>query len=634
MINIYYIVAALILTPWSHSLKAASLSPGLLESLEKIQSIEAVEEKKYPSYKQASQDELTKLIAGKKTFALNGLFLQRALLSTDHKWMAFLEHNPCALADLLWLKLLGLDKQMDSALLDVQNNQASFDQAWVSFSSYAKYLFSSACPESQKTAYAYSPKMMKESLKKISVKKQIGMTACRLEHEKLLKSSEAIYLCYLVDQAKDGQQKLSQAKIQKNSTLLNQYKKNILDAMSIKEYLGEDQFNYYDTFCENTDQPEKFCKRYYSEDYWIKLAQNSNKSFLFDVLCPNKKNPSQCAQSLGQSKDQCTTLLSNFPALTPRPLCAENSAALNASNMEITSFDCPGNIEHLGVTNIMRLRDFFQPQKNPVSQPNRCDTEVNASFYEWTKSLKLHSWWGKEFCYQNNLMASPVCAPFILSSHTVSNNFSLALSNLLKKQKIMDQSYTCLEISSKEFNSSQLKFQSGCWIITNPSCTSTSCPINITIDGRDLSSHVTQKGITEFPYQEFNEKNRYQNAQYYLQKEMQLNAIELKNVLSLVQFLTQAPLSLVHGIGCAQDLLPNAFKQYSLSSCQPLPFIVSGALQDEQKNWMLSTKLSIDGNFVSRLIPWPVLISAVEHFATQHPQNAWSLIGLRKEKTP
>jgi hypothetical protein len=94
-------------------------------------------------------------------------------------------------------------------------------------------------------------------------------------------------------------------------------------------------------------------------------------------------------------------------------------------------------------------------------------------------------------------------------------------------------------------------------------------------------------------------------------------------------YLDKIPGSIIHGVGCAEDLLPEFFPRNSINGCHPLPFIVDGHIEKDNTS-LLVFRSAIDDVHTPRLILWQNIFNAVSAYQLLHPLNTWTLYGIKK----
>ena len=112
-----------------------------------------------------------------------------------------------------------------------------------------------------------------------------------------------------------------------------------------------------------------------------------------------------------------------------------------------------------------------------------------------------------------------------------------------------------------------------------------------------------------------------------LEEVYKLKPRQLRNLTNLEVYLRQKPNGIIHGVGCAEDILPQFFKRKSFNFCTPIPFILDGIVTVNE-NKVLVTRTAYDDIHSPRLIPWNWIFTGVMKYQNHHPLNQWNLYGL------
>ena len=415
----------------------------------------------------------------------------------------------------------------------------------------------------------------------------------------------------------------------------------MLQSLKVKELLGIENFDYLRNVCENLNQEEKFCNYFFSSDYWKKKIINKDFEKLLQPVCPDL-SPSDCANKINRNNNFCFWSMLDYPGLMPRPGCQESSTALNYSKLNITYRDCPGRIYNTNITNASRILTYFGYDKilfaknNKIqlpdsqwSQTDICSANVATAFLDFLHKIQWDDIWNAKSCFEDKLQRKNLCAPYILSN-LPSSAFSLSstVTEILKKAKRMDKSYTCQIIDYKKFDNKLLNYRTGCWILITNNGELTSSQFKVVVDDRELRDVFTVQGSVHFAYQSFLNTNQYNNFQFKIEKELGIKNYNIKTLPELISFL-QKPMSLVHGIGCLEELLPDFFPALSINSCNPVSFIIGGFIPSKNlAEAAIVVHTALDEIASPRLLPWHQIVSAVEACQKIHPQLTWSLYGL------
>lgn len=636
---------------------AQPLIPGIFETLEVLiknnaRLTPASENFNYPEAKK----KLQKLATNGITFYTDPNFIQTILLHTPQNYLALLNNNPCALADLAWL---GLIKNSTGSIKQVpllySANQASYEKLWIDRETWAKYLMTYQCPASQEAAYMFSSKNLEHTLKKFSFVPPKSENQCQDQWKDLLTKPTSPYYCYLVQAIQKGKEGLRSLELFSNLSPSEEksLKQVALQGLKVEEWLGEKNVKYLSHFCANTYNVNNFCKKFFEENFWLKKFQNNAQDSSLLPFCEeNGKNIGaaklgKCLEKLFSNPANCTSSVPQLSSLTPRPYCDEASTALDHSRLDINYRDCPGKLSNEAIINGARLllhfgfiSDFKKSKQTqaPLSFPystQNCSSNLSEAFIDFTHQIKLDSFWGVEICLKDLLNKKSYCAPFLYDQNP---NSPYAIVNvvteLLIKKKNMDKNYACNFIAESSYDRNLLKYRSGCWVLVNPNCQQLQCSLKVFVDDRELRDIFEVKGAPDFAYQPFDEKSQYYNFENLLTHELHLETNNIHTFSELQNFFSQNNKNMVHGVGCAEELLPNHFEQDSMQYCTPLPFILDGFVAKNSNganDQYVVLHTAIDEIASARATPWQQIILAVEAYQKYHPQNIWSLHGLSKK---
>src|SRR5690606_13996261 len=119
---------------------------------------------------------------------------------------------------------------------------------------------------------------------------------------------------------------------------------------------------------------------------------------------------------------------------------------------------------------------------------------------------------------------------------------------------------------------------------------------------------ITIKGRANIPYYPLTVREERFSQNYLLTHDFKKNGRKMINLSSIQKFFKKKKSGIVHGIGCAEDLLPGFFKAQTINQCTPLPFIISGIL-NEKDNVVFVTRTAVDSLQAPRLISWSSILS-------------------------
>jgi len=311
------------------------------------------------------------------------------------------------------------------------------------------------------------------------------------------------------------------------------------------------------------------------------------------------------------------------------PNCDQTSTSLNHSKLISDYQDCPGNVDNEALTNVNRIVNHFAPRKI-VTLPETCAGEANYSFAKLNFDIKYDKGWPLKVCFLNRVNNKEECLPYIPGSRPNEPlSEDLVIAKILYLHKGASPKTICKLVSSKKYSPVRTDFKSGCFIVYNPEkCTALTCEKKVIWDEKEHKD-IRFIGTPIFEYF----PSAYTNDRYavtnLLSEARGIQSRSIKNLTDMKFYLDKIPNSIIHGIGCAEDLIPENYKRESINQCQPIPFIIDGYFVKNAENFLV-TRTAIDDLYAPRLITWPSIYNAVTAYKELHPFNSWTLYGLKK----
>jgi hypothetical protein len=114
---------------------------------------------------------------------------------------------------------------------------------------------------------------------------------------------------------------------------------------------------------------------------------------------------------------------------------------------------------------------------------------------------------------------------------------------------------------------------------------------------------------------------------YLLTRDFKQSGKSLNNLSGITKFFKSSNKGIIHGVGCAEFLLPTFFKLRSINQCTPLPFIIDGMIKEVDKT-VFTTRTAVDSLQAPRLISWSSIYSGVKSYQQLHPLKMWTMYGL------
>jgi len=182
-------------------------------------------------------------------------------------------------------------------------------------------------------------------------------------------------------------------------------------------------------------------------------------------------------------------------------------------------------------------------------------------------------------------------------------------------------------VDSEDYNSILLEFKSGCYIVFDRSkCFVSQCKTKIIYNDR-IINHIKLKNRVAIDYFPSSISNERFSQHYLLTRDYRQNGRSLNSLIGINGFFKKSKKGIIHGVGCAEDLLPSFFKAQAFNQCSPLPFIIDGMIRENDKT-IFVTRTALDSLQAPRLINWSLVFSAVKSYQRIHPLRLWTLYGL------
>ena len=447
------------------------------------------------------------------------------------------------------------------------------------------------------------------------------------------------YLCGIHEKIEDGERAELQLTQTPASELLT--RRVLGSKIKVKEEISKltsvFQRNYIGSLCKGLDDKEKFCSPFLTDEIWPKIVAGEKPAWLIDRQCQellgkdviSGQDLIACAGRLKKQNNLCTILGSKqYPALFPKPNCSELSDALLNSKLVTRYRDCPGNLDNGTITNGFRLWSHFLGTNDQVSSVE-C-AQVPALAYA-TESLKVDpkEGWPLEICFNNRASEARECLPYVpgpSKTSPLSENF--IIKKILVNNYEMSPDSECKVIRGTNYNPSLLEFKNGCFIIYQENiCTLTNCERKIVLNQKEITG-LEFKGNPLFSYFPDSIAQTKSTLQSLLGETLKIEAKEIRNLTELTFYLKNLKTAIVHGVGCAEEILPSFFMRNYFNQCTPLPFIIDG-LSDRGNGDDVVIRTTLDDVHSPRIIPWNYIFNSVSAFQNQHLLKTWTLYGIK-----
>lgn len=618
---------------------AANLSaPGLIESYEKLLSIDDIQSNKANSLvaatKKADFDSSADL-------RLNSYFLRSIILNSDSRYLQLAERGECAFLSLMENGLLKWTAvPATSVLVDSKNKKGELTTSTLPLTNFLQLVYRTKCVTNREQSELFSDKNLTNSVSALTLVVPKTEAECRNVFDQWRASSSLPYLCRFHEILQNGQ------KAQKALLVLDE--KEIGKRHLLQESLNQERFiesnipffqrSYISNLCKNLDNEKNYCASYVGQDTWNKVTSGELPLYTMSYLCQDilKKNELttvdliSCAARIKESPQICHSLnIKNQPALFPKAGCQEAAQALDVAHLKTNFRDCPGAIDTEGITNLFRLQKHFAPE-NALFPKNDCLSDPYFSFAKMTIDFAGDTDnWPLKICYHEPVLKKEKCEAYIPGNNPnekMSEGF--IIGKILSRLKGAPEKTTCQVVDINNYKPSLLQFQVGCYIVRDTNrCSGPECERKIYYD-KNLISGINFRGVFTYEYFSNSYTAEKFSAHNILLETYRLQGKTLKNLTELSFFLSQYKTAVVHGIGCVEDLLPAYFTRSSLNQCRPIPFIIDGVVKKNNNNF-LSIRTAVDDLHLPRLISWGFIFSSISNYRELHPLQRWTLYGLK-----
>lgn len=592
--------------------------PGIIESYEKLSDLHKTQ---YIASEKsiAANIQILSTVSDLKDFQLEPIFLRSLLLSSEDKYLALIQSDECKFFSLLESGLLKTASgEVKSISISFKDKNGINQSAAIPPTDFFPELYKKKCFNNKEFSILFNQSNVKNTVEGIRLTVPKNQKECVLIHQEWLSNSFTPYLC-----------QIQKALITPSNSLTDFYRQN----------LSAFQRTYIENLCTNLNSSELFCENYLKEDIWNKVINGEAPLYKMSYKCKNffgenekfgRPEQAACATKLTSTPQTCETKgTKNFPAIFPLQNCDLISQALNRSKLVTDYHDCPGNIDNEMLTNIHRIINHFEPS-NISSTKENCAGETNYSIAKLNLDIKNDEGWPLKICYMNRISNKEECIPYIPGSHPREDRSEDAvIAKILYLQKGAHRKTTCRIVDTKTYNPLLSEFKLGCFILYDAaSCKNLACNKKVVWDEK-VQTDIKFSGLPVFEYYSTNYMSERFSLTSLISEVKGIQSRGIKNLTDLVFYLDKIPGSIIHGVGCAEDLLPENFSRVSINGCHPLPFIIDGHVEKNNATFIIF-RSAIDDIHTPRLISWQNIFSGVSSYQLLHPLNTWTLNGLKK----
>ncbi len=618
-----FIIIFTVITP-AHSSEEDN-NIGIIESIEAILDIH---KKQIKNIEKKIEDN-KKNIDNKQQFKINPIFMLSILFHSDPGFISLIKNKDCSFYSLLNNGLIKYSSgSINHLLIDITNKDNKEQTIRVDSNKFINYIHNTKCIKDKNISRSFRINNIGNIFNQIS----FTIPKTNKECSKIMNSwKNSIYLPYLCKIPKY----IDMAENYKNNiytdTVKQQYASSIVDTASLyKEQLSIFKRIYLKNLCSSLINTARFCSSYIEDSLWNNIITGEKPKYLIEHKCKNIFNKKKltlneiksCSAILKSNPKICISRgTKNKPSFFPMTNCRTIGQALKESNLKTNYHDCPGNIDHHGMTNIYRIIRHIS--KDKIDNSNMCYSNTN---YIFSKLIQEEDIWDLKVCYFDSIIKEKVCKPYVPGSNKSEISEDKVISEAIMRFHKLKINPKCKIINEKEYNPLLLKYKVGCFVLINPeTCTTTTCKKKIIYDTR-LITGIKYKGSPSFKYVHSSFSNKKKSIKSILDETYNIKTIAIKNAVKLKSFLKDSK-KIIHGIGCAEDILPRFFKRRTINQCNPLPFILDG-IKSNLKEDLIVIRTSIEDIHSPRLTNWSNLFNSVKNYSENHPLKLWTLYGI------
>ncbi len=603
----------------------ATSYPGILEVFERLIQVDNTRFKK-------KTDLLTttgKTLSDASTVSnldLEPDFLNSLILHSDPGYLKLAGQGKCRFYDTLITDLLRTSEgRLKNVIVTYVTSKGARETSVLTKKDFLQKVVSIECPESMKMISAMSLKSLDATMKEVKFELPTGEDQCHSIHLSWLSNPKTPYLCQIHEY-------ISEARTNSGDPSDLSQRKAL--ARVLEQKINPINTEYLANICSHLDEEKLFCQDFLYVSFWNKIVNGqANRIYAEDICRKALKTQTisvpqlrECLARIKKESDICLYPL-NATALVPQMECDLLSTALNYSSFRSDYIDAPATSDQLGVTNMGRI--ILNVNKTPVRPFEGPPSVISAAeTFIFNENFDNDEKWQVEACYDNMITNSEVCLQTVIGKYLgLRQSYTSVVEEILKRTRGADSKISCGMVSETEFNPLLLKFKSGCHIVYNPTyCQITRCPHKIFYNDRPIT-HIRLKSNLSLDYFPLNIPGERTSQHYLLSNDFRRNARNLSNLSSINAFFKKSRKGVIHGIGCAEELLPTFFKVRTMNQCSPLPFVIDGIIKQDDKTVMVM-RTAIDSLQAPRLVSWSNIFSGVKSYQLLHPMRLWTMYGL------
>ncbi|MBA2404931.1 MAG: hypothetical protein H0V66_09190 [Bdellovibrionales bacterium] len=600
--------------------------PGIIESLEKLIQIDNTKYSKKNDLLLKNGRTLND-VATVTALEVDPDYLNSIILHSDPGYVKLASSNKCQFYNAIINDLLrNSEGRLANVFVTYVNKNQERDSAILLKKDFINKVVSLECPETPKLIEQFQVKNLDQTLKTVSFEPPTGKDQCHNTYLEWLNNTQTPYFCKLHEFMKEARNKSGDPK--------DLVQRQAISAI-LEKKMSLHQRDYLENLCENLDHEDLFCEDFLTVSFWSKVANGSESKIYAEDICRkvmgsatlNDAQMKQCISKIRKENDHCLYPGGRNQGLIPAPQCDTLATALNYSSLRADYKDCPASSDQQAVTNMSRILLNISKEKiAPFDGP--CSVISSGVTFAFNQKFDNDENWKLEACFDDAMTEKEVCYKTFFGSYsTLPESYNMVVANILRRTRGADQSLKCSMLDSEDYNPLLLQYKSGCYIIYERNkCFISQCKHRIIYNDRSID-FVKIKNRVTLDYFASNVVDERFSQHYLLTHDYRQNGRIMNNVGSIVSFFKKSKKGVIHGVGCAEELLPSFFKTRAFNQCTPLPFIIDGMIRENDKT-VFVTRSAVDTLQAPRLVSWSLVYSAIKSYQRAHPLRLWTLYGL------
>lgn len=590
--------------------------PGMIENFEKIIQVDGEHFKKKLNSLIKAQKYLTST-RDIKDLDLDVDFLNSLILHSDPGYLKVAGTSRCRLYDTLITDLLRTaEGKVENVIVSYSNQKGERESAVMLRKDFLNVVVNSECPETPKLIAEFQIKKLDELIKKTNFATPAGELQCQSTLKSWVLDPKTPYFCQLHEYMREVELGEGDPKTLPERTQLSRVIASKLDPI---------QKDFLKNLCSNLDNEKIFCEEFLNVSFWNRIAEGRADKIYADGIC--KGTPLKaCLARVKKEPDLCLYPRGDSTGLSPQLECDQLSLALNHSILRANYQDCAAQSDAQGVTNFARiLLHFSKSQVKPFQ--GSCSAISSGEVLGFEKKNDLENTWELEACFNDKILERDVCYKTFFGAYgPLEESYTEVVAKILQRTRGADQRLKCQMVSSKKFSPYLLDYKSGCHIVYEEDrCFISSCPHRIVYNDRTID-FIELRNRVKLDYFATTLQNERFSLQYVLNLDSKIRAKSLSSLSAMRLYFKKSTKGIIHGVGCAEELLPSFFQPSSMNQCTALPFIIDGLIPHAEGAFVFRS--AADSLQAPRIISWSRLYSAVKEYERLHPLSLWTLYGL------